>query len=51
MAEGKFPASVSIGARAVAWVEEEIDAWIEERIAERAKRVRNIPKRGEMAAA
>jgi prophage regulatory protein len=31
MAAGKFPQAVSLG-RAVAWVEAEIDAWIEERI-------------------
>ncbi|MBO1110675.1 helix-turn-helix transcriptional regulator [Bordetella petrii] len=29
---GEFPAPVKIGTRAVAWVEEEIDAWIEARI-------------------
>lgn len=28
-----FPKSVSIGARAVAWIEAEVDAWIEARIA------------------
>jgi prophage regulatory protein len=50
VAAGKFPAPVPIGARAVAWVEDEIDAWIDERIAERAKRARNA-KHQEMAAA
>jgi prophage regulatory protein len=30
-----FPRPVSIGARAVAWVESEIAEWIESRIAER----------------
>lgn len=34
MKEGSFPQSVSLG-RSVAWVAEEIDAWIEERIAQR----------------
>jgi prophage regulatory protein len=29
---GTFPRSVTIGARAVAWVEAEVDAWIAERI-------------------
>jgi prophage regulatory protein len=32
MKEGSFPQSVSLGRRAVAWVEEEIVAWIDERI-------------------
>lgn len=31
MAKGTFPKSVSLG-RAVAWVEAEIEAWIDERI-------------------
>jgi prophage regulatory protein len=35
IAEGTFPAPVAIGRRAVAWVEHEIDGWIEARIAER----------------
>lgn len=29
--EGSFPAPVQLGARAVAWRESEIDAWIESR--------------------
>ncbi|MCS6178916.1 helix-turn-helix transcriptional regulator [Shewanella baltica] len=33
--EGIFPKSVSLGDRAVAWVESEIQEWILERIAER----------------
>ena len=32
MSEGSFPAPVSLGDRAVAWVENEIDAWISDRI-------------------
>jgi prophage regulatory protein len=32
---GRFPKPVLIGARAVAWVESEVQAWIEQRIAER----------------
>jgi len=35
-----FPKQVSIGLRAVGWVEAEIEAWIQRRIAES----RNIPK-------
>ncbi len=32
MKDGAFPQQVSLGSRAVAWVEEEIEVWIEERI-------------------
>lgn len=35
MAEGTFPKPIKIGSRAVAWVESEIDAWIESKIADR----------------
>jgi predicted DNA-binding transcriptional regulator AlpA len=37
MAAGTFPKSVKLGpqARAIAFVENEVDAWIAERIAER----------------
>lgn len=35
IAEGKFPAQVPIGRRAVAWVEDEVDAWVAEHIAAR----------------
>ncbi|NZB75851.1 AlpA family transcriptional regulator, partial [Escherichia coli] len=34
MGQGKFPASVKIGSRAIAFVESEIDEWINQRIAE-----------------
>ena len=34
LAEGRFPRPVSLGARAVGWVEAEVDGWIRERIAE-----------------
>ena len=34
MGQGKFPASVNIGSRAIAFVESEIDEWINQRIAE-----------------
>ena len=30
--QGKFPKPISIGARAVAWLESDIDAWIAARI-------------------
>ena len=32
---GEFPRPISIGARAVAWLESDIDAWIEARVANR----------------
>ncbi|AIA47153.1 MULTISPECIES: helix-turn-helix transcriptional regulator [Serratia] len=34
MSQGRFPASVKIGARAIAFVESEVDTWISQRIAE-----------------
>lgn len=39
MSHGKFPASVKIGTRAIAFVESEIDEWINQRIAESRKDV------------
>ena len=39
MSHGKFPKSVKIGIRAIAFVESEIDEWINERIAESRKEV------------
>ncbi|WP_219012201.1 helix-turn-helix transcriptional regulator [Shewanella algae] len=36
MADGRFPKSVKLGPRLVAWVEGEVQAWIEERIAARS---------------
>ena len=33
--QGLFPAPVSLGGRAVAWVEGEVAAWIDDRIRER----------------
>jgi len=38
--EGNFPAPVSLGARAVGWVEEEVDAWIARQI-ERSRGMRS----------
>lgn len=32
---GKFPKSVSLGAKAVGWIEAEVDRWIEARMRER----------------
>lgn len=31
---GEFPKQVKLGAKAVAWLEHEISAWIDERVAE-----------------
>jgi prophage regulatory protein len=39
MSHGKFPKSVKIGTRAIAFVESEIDEWINLRIAESRKDV------------
>ena len=38
IAGGTFPRPVPLGARAVAWVEDEIQEWIDARISERDKR-------------
>ncbi len=32
MADGSFPKPVSLGAKAVAWVEDEVENWIVEKI-------------------
>lgn len=32
MATGLFPRPIQLGARAVAWIDEEVEAWIRERI-------------------
>jgi len=32
VAEGSFPAPVSLGGRAVGWIEAEVDAWLNQRI-------------------
>ena len=34
MANGEFPASISLGGRAVGWIEQDIDEWIIARIEE-----------------
>lgn len=35
MNDGEFPQSVSLGDRAVAWVESEVDEWMEDRLERR----------------
>jgi len=37
MKQDKFPKQVSIGGRAVAWIESEVDDWIMKKIEERDK--------------
>lgn len=37
MSKGEFPKSISLGGRAIGWLEEDIDLWIEQRIAESKK--------------
>lgn len=32
--DGKFPASIKIGSRAIAFIESEVDEWVAQRIAE-----------------
>jgi prophage regulatory protein len=32
MSEGRFPAPISLGGRAVGWIEAEVQEWLEERI-------------------
>jgi prophage regulatory protein len=52
MKAGTFPASVPIGVRTVGWVDTEVDAWVEQRIANRnaqsqsPKRRKGGPGRG-----
>ena len=41
-AEGRFPQRIKLGARAVGWVEEEVQQWVAERIAE-SRRNRPVP--------
>jgi prophage regulatory protein len=35
ISDGRFPAPVSISTRCVAWIEDEVDRWISDRIAAR----------------
>ena len=35
ISKGEFPKSVSLGGRAVGWLEHEIDQWVEQKIAVR----------------
>lgn len=42
--EGKFPAPIPVSVQAVAWLEAEVDAWIQQRIEERDRCRREAPK-------
>lgn len=39
MNDGEFPQSVSLGDRAVAWVESEVQDWVIDKVAERDERI------------
>ncbi|MEZ9404961.1 AlpA family transcriptional regulator [Vibrio sp. 10N.286.48.F5] len=39
MNEDQFPQSISLGDRAVAWVESEVQDWVTDRVAERDERI------------
>lgn len=41
MAEGRFPMSISLGDRAIAWKEDEIKEWVQDKIDGRNSRVMN----------
>jgi prophage regulatory protein len=45
---GLFPQRVSIGDRSVAWVAEEVQAWIEARMRARSRNDERIARPGEM---
>ncbi len=49
MAQGHFPKPISLGAKAVGWIESEIEDWIERRIAQR--RATNKPAAVSVASA
>jgi prophage regulatory protein len=38
IAAGEFPRPIPLGARAVGWLEDEVDAWVTARVAERERR-------------
>ena len=46
--EGTFPAPISLGARAIAWVEEEVEQWILARV-EAARNSASRPKQKAVA--
>ena len=42
IAEKRFPKPIKLGERAVAWLESDINAWMEQRIKESRKAVRGV---------
>ncbi|MBV1930489.1 MAG: AlpA family transcriptional regulator [Porticoccaceae bacterium] len=34
ISEGRFPKPISLGGRAVGWIEKEVDSWLEQKIEE-----------------
>ncbi len=40
MKQGHFPQSINLGLRAVGWLNSEIEAWIQERVASRSKKAK-----------
>ncbi len=51
LAAGCFPQPVSLGGRAVGWIEAEVDEWVRERIAESRFEGKRAGERGEAARA
>ena len=43
--KGEFPSQINLGPRAVGWVENEIDDWIEERVNASRKRDSRTPQK------
>lgn len=39
IAAGEFPKPIKLGPRSVGWIEEEIDAWVDDKIEERDSRL------------
>lgn len=39
ISKGKFPAPISLGEKAVGWVESEVDSWVNQRIEQSRKAV------------
>jgi hypothetical protein len=48
MQSGRFPNSISLGARAVGWLESEIESWINDRISKRKLDQIEAPGLGEL---
>ncbi len=42
MSKGNFPASISLGGRAVGWLESEINGWIAHQIEASSKKVQGV---------